>query len=307
MSSEPDSPSYTRMSGKSMFGSQELSQRTSAPSYGFGSSTRTHASKVFQGAEHVKTYNYGVASPGPCYNPRSAMGKQPEGGNATMPQWQFGTERRFSQRRAGTSPGPGAYDADSAVGRQLSSHRETSPKHGFGTSNRAHMSKLFISQEHAQNAYGQTSPGPASVANASSQLGGPKYGFGTAARFSRTAQKQGSDWDSPGPAAYDVSASATSGVGAQMSSRCESQPQFGFGTSERRHRMKQFVSPNHARAEGGIHSCSPGPAAYGTNSSIGNQRTTRGQTAPTWGFSKATRFRSNSDDTGTPGPGAYAT
>eukprot|EP00965_Chrysotila_dentata_P233189 6199440-Pleurochrysis_carterae.AAC.2 len=94
-----------RMSGKSTFGSQELSQRTSAPSYGFGSSTRTHASKVFQGAEHVKTYNYGVASPGPCYNPRSAMGKQPEGGNATMPQWQFGTERRFSQRRAGTSPG----------------------------------------------------------------------------------------------------------------------------------------------------------------------------------------------------------
>ena len=41
------------------------------------------------------------------------------------------------------------------------------------------------------------------------------------------------------------------------------------------------------------------------SSSIGSQPSTRGKTAPGWGFGKANRFRDNYD-TGTPGPGAYA-
>lgn len=288
-----------------MLGSQELSHRQTPPSYGFGSSTRTHAAKVFQGAEHAKTYNYGAETPGARYNSPSAVGVQREGGKSSLPQWQFGTDERFSRRPRGPVPGPGTYDADSALGKQLYSARSTNPRYGFGTSSRGNSAKLFISQEHAKNEFGHNSPGPAFINNAHTQLAGSKYGFGTAARFSRVAQKQGSDWDSPGPAAYDTSA-GTTGVGSQLSSRCESQPRFGFGSSERSHRAKMFVSDTHARSVAGEHACSPGPAVYHGPSSIGAQRSTRGQTAPTWGFSKASRFRTNSDDTGTPGPGAYA-
>jgi len=288
-----------------MFGQQELSHRPSPPSYGFGSSTRGNASKMFMGAEHAKTYNYGAETPGPRYQLVNAIGTQQEGGKSTHPQWAFGTDERFGDRRKQTSPGPGAYDGDSALNKQIYSQRSTHPKYGFGTGGRTHTAKLFISQAHAEADYGTASPGPAYINNAHSQLSGAKYGFGTAERFSRVAQKQGSDWDSPGPTAYDTS-SGTTGTGVQQSSRCISQPSFGFGSSTRHHRAKLFVSDGHSRSNGGAHACSPGPSVYGPTSSMGTQATTRGQSSSSWGFSKASRFRPHSDDTGTPGPGAYA-
>jgi len=289
-----------------MFGTQELSHRPSPPNYGFGSSTRSNASKLFVGAEHAKTYNYGAESPGPRYESVSAVGTQQEGGKNSNPQWRFGTDERFGDRRKAGSPGPGAYDTDSAIGKQTYSQRSTFPRYGFGTGGRSHSAKLFISTAHASSDYGQASPGPAYINNSRSCLGeAEKYGFGTAERFSRIAQKQGSDWDSPGPAAYDTSA-GTTGVGVQQSSRVVSQPAFGFGSSTRHHRSRLFVSDGHSRSNGGAHACSPGPAVYPSTSSIGSQYSTRGHTSPGWGFSKASRFRNGSDDTGTPGPGAYA-
>ena len=52
--------------GKSMFGTQELSSRRTAPAHGFGSSTRNHAAKIFMGSEHAKTSSLPI-TPGPCY------------------------------------------------------------------------------------------------------------------------------------------------------------------------------------------------------------------------------------------------
>ena len=49
---------------------------------------------------------------------------------------------------------------------------------------------------------------------------------------------------------------------------------------------------------------SPGPC-YSLTSSVGAQPSTRGRTAPGWGFGKSNRF-AVARDTGTPGPGAYA-
>ena len=42
-----------------------------------------------------------------------------------------------------------------------------------------------------------------------------------------------------------------------------------------------------------------------TRGALVAQASTRGRTAPTWGFGTANRFR-DKYDTGTPGPGAYA-
>lgn len=297
-----------------MFGTQELSHRPSPPAFGFGSSTRGNASKLFIGAEHAKTYNYGSDTPGPRYNSISAVGTQQEGGKNSNPQWRFGTDERFGVRRKAESPGPGAHETDSAIGKQLYSARSTFPRYGFGTGGRTQSAKLFISAAHASSDYGAASPGPAYINNCRSSLASettseyssaPKYGFGTAERFSRVAQKLGSNWDTPGPAGYDTSA-GTTGVGVQQSSRVVSQPSFGFGSSTRHQRSRLFVSDGHSRSNGGAHACSPGPAVYPSTSSIGSQYSTRGHTSPGWGFSKASRFRTGSDDTGTPGPGAYA-
>lgn len=55
------------------------------------------------------------------------------------------------------------------------------------------------------------------------------------------------------------------------------------------------------------HVNTPGPGVYALNSSIGKQATSRGRSAPTWGFGKASRFDSKMYASDTPGPGSYAT
>ena len=81
------------LQGKSMFGDQTLSNRRSAPSHGFGSSTRGHANKVFMGSEHAKTSSLSC-TPGPCYEMGSSCGSQGDSGKVSPPQWRFGTVDR---------------------------------------------------------------------------------------------------------------------------------------------------------------------------------------------------------------------
>ena len=51
----------------------------------------------------------------------------------------------------------------------------------------------------------------------------------------------------------------------------------------------------------------PGPPAYNIPNGIGIQPTSRGRSAPSWGFSKDRRYKDNTYETISPGPGAYAT
>jgi len=81
-----------------------------------------------------------------------------------------------------------------------------------------------------------------------------------------------------------------------------------YGTVRREHIAKVFVSDMHAKSSGGsFSSFSPGPNAYSPAPSIGIQATSRGRSAPSWGFGKSTRFKQGAYETGSPGPGAYAT
>ena len=293
-----DADGPTRITGKSMFGPQVLSQRHTAAAHGFGSSTRAHASKLFIGGEHAKLSSaQNSDTPGPHYATLGSVGTQAEGGKPSPPTWKLGKADRFvhdryAARFQGASPGPGTYNHGSSVGRQPFSTNTTFPKYGFGTSNREQCSKLFVSSQHSVG--GSQSPGPASVGQMS-ELSGSKYGFGTERRLG-TSREDAASAAIPGPGAYRT----TSSVGFQHSSSHQTQPAFGFGSSNREHAAKLYVSNAMSRGSG----YSPGPC-YSLTSSVGAQPSTRGRTAPGWGFGKSNRF-AVARDTGTPGPGAYA-
>jgi len=283
------------MRSKSMFGDQPLSTRRTAPAHGFGSSTRAHSSKIFAGGL-AAAKNVGHDTPGPRYNLPSHSGTRYSFGTAAR----FGVPDRFADMTTSISPGPGAYNNTSSVGKQIYSTNKTFPLYGFGTSDRNMASRVFISPKHAESGnYGMSSPGPAFINNSVSGMEGSKYGFGTDGRFTREQRQLSDSSEMPGPGTYSNDAAH-----AQFSSREVKQPSFGFGTSNREHAAKVFVSSAHAAGSGAF-VYSPGPASYRSNSSIGSQASTRGRTAPTWGFGTANRFR-DKYDTGTPGPGAYA-
>ena len=94
------------MSTRSMFGDQVYSKRRSAPAFGFGSSTRAQAGKVFMSQEHAKLATPGF-SPGPsAYTLRASVGAQVDGSKRSSPMWIFGTAERFSvAKRADANPG----------------------------------------------------------------------------------------------------------------------------------------------------------------------------------------------------------
>jgi len=310
-----DDMGRSTMKGKSMFGTQELSQRKSAPSHGFGSSTRNHASKVFMGPEHAKTSAPSV-TPGPCYEVAGACGNQHDSGKVSPPQWCFGTADRFSGGARKRTPGPGTYENVSSIGKQDLSNRSSFPLYGFGTVDRHMASKVFISPPHAASTYGQASPGPAAmytkagacgIQSDSGKVSPPKYGFGTDDRWTRLTRGLSDSGDLPGPGSYQPT-SITS-LGANHESRTTTQPQYGFGTSNREHISKVFVSDMHAKSSAAIAGGggTPGAGTYNLNSSIGTQHTSRGRSASSWGFGKANRFDGKAYDNGTPGPGSYAT
>ena len=66
-------------------GKQTQSKAVTEGSFGFGTSTRDHAEKVFIGKEQAKVF-FGMESPGPAaYKVSSGVGKQPESRNTTEP------------------------------------------------------------------------------------------------------------------------------------------------------------------------------------------------------------------------------
>lgn len=197
-------------SAPSSIGRMVDSTHESAAQFGFGSSNRDHAAKVFLSAEQAKI-NFGLGSPGPsAYTARSGVGPQYSSRNETAPIYGFGSEERFRYDfvdRAKKLPGAGQYNTTSAVGVQTQSSKKTMPIFGFGSSTRGNRDKVYISAEHEKSSFGQGSPGPASLGPAafvglgkqvsSQKHSGAKYSFGTSERAALTTNTN------PGPGAYD--------------------------------------------------------------------------------------------------------
>ena len=152
------------MTTRSMFGSQPLSARRSAASYGFGSSTRDHQAKLFISQAHSATAGYGLGSPGPAtYGLRASVGRQEDARKASAPSYGFSTNERFTVSKdtdAANAP-LGGFSA-SSFGNQASSSTASQPRFGFGSAERNQMERVFISEEHNKSMFGKHSPGPCS-------------------------------------------------------------------------------------------------------------------------------------------------
>lgn len=288
-------------------GNQVASKKVSAPAYGFGSSTRQQANKVYMSAEHSRLSSSGN-SPGPsAYSLRSAVGTQADARKVSAPTWQFGSAERFTYEKKSTAnPGPGQYTERSAFGGQVSSAKETQPIYGFGSSERHHVANCFVSEEHNKSRHGKDSPGPMvyklkgafNKQDVSRQKNAPTWVFGSTNRFKYDHVKRAAS--SPGPGAYSLSQA----VGAQVSSTKQSAPCPGFGTSDRDHMAKVYLSPEHEKMMAGVHS--PGPVSYTLAESTGKQAQSKNASMPSWGFGTANRWTADkSTNASSPGPGSY--
>jgi len=270
---------------KSMFGEQVRSTSRSAPSFGFGTSSRHGPSRT-------------SASPGPsAYTMPQAVGTQPDSRKNSSSQYGFGSNGRFKDK-AKMGPGPAAYDMPPGVGRQVDSGKTNQPRFGFGTENSSNQ----------QPAHGVASPGPIYSLNAavgSQQLSQretqPSWNFTTEHRF-KSDQQRHTISPGPGPGAYRHHNS----VGPQIASTKASSQRTVFGTSSREHMSKVFISTEHGKAYAG--KSSPGPASYSLHNATGRQPASKYRTAPGWGFGTAGRFTREKivqRQTATPGPGSY--
>ena len=249
---------------KSMLGAQVSSARMSAPAYGFGSSTRDQAEKIFMSREHSKLASKSI-SPGPAgYTMRSTVGPQVDGAILSQPMWAFGSDKRFNgEIPKDKVPGPGSYDSRSALGAQVSANYHSQPAFGLGSSTRDGVRKVYISEKHSSSIFtGATSPGPATYSlNAavgkqagSTKANQPNWVFGSNKRFLDPTLLTSAKL--PGPDAY----TAHSGLGPQVASPKRSSPLPGFGSSTRDHQSKLFLSPGHEKTNYGKQS--PGPCTY---------------------------------------------
>jgi len=294
------SGSMQTMRGKSMFGEQPLSTRASAANHGFGTSTRAHQAKLFAGGL-AAAKSVDPSTPGPRYHLPNHVGTR----------YSFGSQKRFGvpghrSAAAAVSPGPGAYNNTSSVGRQVYSTNKSFPHYGFGTSDRDMAARVFISAAHAECGpnFG-ASPGPAFINNSGCGMGdnSQKFGFGTDGRWTREQRRLNDASEQPGPGTYTMDA-AQGQYSSSGRQREVKEPSYGFGTSNRAHAAKLYISKAHAEGSGGAFVYSPGPASYTLTPSMGGQASTRGRTAPMSSFGKASRWSDRVDTT--PGPGAYA-
>ena len=268
---------------KSMLGTQVSSAHESSPSFGFGSSTREQAAKVFLSSEHAKLASTSF-SPGPAvYMLRSTIGTQPDGRITSAPQWAFGTSDRFRALNGAAFPGPGAYAQRTSMGAQIDGVQPSQPIYGFGSSTRDGVKKVYLSEQHSSSLFtGANSPGPATYTLNSSvgkqglspKLNQPSWLFGSCPRFQNPALKISASL--PSPTAY----TAAPGVGPQTSSTKRSAPMPGFGTSNRAHVAKMFLSPEHEKVNYGV--ASPGPLTY--------LPPKQGKTAASYGFGTCDRW-----------------
>lgn len=195
-------------------GPQVIGRYKTEPLAGFGTAERKHVRKVFVSQEHQKTDMHGLDGPGPIYNLKSTLGRQPDSAMRNPPQWGFTTAGRNSLSNlalAHATPGP-AYNLRASVGPQVDSTKPGAPTPGFGASTRDTRAKLFISTEHEKGVFGNNSPGPAAnyklpasvgpqVLSRDKNAGRPS--FSRASRWASYEREVRSN-TTPGPGNYNV-------------------------------------------------------------------------------------------------------
>jgi hypothetical protein len=233
------------------FGNLPLSYEKTAPNFGFGSSKKNDADKVYGGEEMAKTANLCRHSPGPIYkyNEEDKYKKLPKWGfgtdtkmKPTKPKYdfyendrffddpieadqnrkkkvlapKFGTEPRFPVNTFEKSPGPG-YDPKEKP------NKKTEPKYTFGFRRQKGSQNALINQTSTTKSVGPGRYVPESSMNPSNKKNSPRWSLSKAGRFV-TGIKAVDKHQT-----YDT----RTAVGKQFVSKKRTAPSCTFGTAPR--------------------------------------------------------------------------
>ena len=128
----------------------------------------------------------------------------------------------------------------------------------------------------------------------------PSWVFGSSQRFKDPDLERHKK--TPAADAY----SQPNGLGPQPSSTKRSAPLPGFGSSNRDHAAKVFLTPEHQKANFGKQS--PGPVMYTLTPGVGKQTLSVRREAPSYGFGTNDRWYTRKiamRAANNPAPGAY--
>lgn len=295
-----DARSHSRSHQRSQMGPQVLSEKRSAPSIGFGSSSRfDFKNTVFLSKAHSNAITP-VWTPGPgAYGLAAAVGAQPMSEKRSAASCGFGTDARFADlmrtiHAAQKMPAPGDYKPPQAFGEQMQSGKSTSGSVAFATAKRENN---ICYKGFEEAFYARDSPGPGTykaysglgkqLANGKYSQNGPR--FGKDAKPSDPNKKNDIERTAagiPGPGEYPLA--STIGVG---------KPRAPFGTSTRGDDVgslaalkKDMMAAQHV----------PMYKQYG---SIGKQPESYRRNQPSFGFGSSSRFTKSVTES--PGPGTY--
>jgi len=275
---------------RSMCGTQVLSQKSSSPSFSFGSSparVSLHAHKSSRPMILQASVSESMITPGPIYKP-SVTSKW----LGDAPVALFGKEKQRPAAATHSSdissftgksnlPGPGTYGAQSSIGPQSLTRCSSHAAYTFGNA-----------KQHEQAAAVALSPGPIyrveeKLTKKGRQLKAA-YSFGSEVRCGSSTRAS-----TPGPGMYN----SRSSLGFQGDSQMRSGPQRVFGNSVDR---GVYVDVK----------ASPGPIYAGERAACSNQTMSARRSAPIIAFPRAQRFQEFGDlnpdyARSTPGPGDY--
>ena len=275
---------------KSYMGSQVLSQKSSAPSFSFGSGPArlTFTGPVARGKQVLQpsVASGGNESPGPIYNPAPSKKWL---GDAPVPH--FGTQQQRPPSGAAAMdiskltgksvlPGPGNYPLPSSLGKQALGRCHSTSSFAFGTSKQRESAALVT-----------PSPGPVYdlKGTRSGSMDRASYSFGNEIR---TKNKDPS-LKTPGPGVYNT----PSAVGLQVYSTNRSGRIVGFGVPTLQS-SDRGILPLEGRH-------SPGPV-YMVAPACKKQALSTKRSAPRAAFSRADRFKGSTGlEAPGPGPGEY--
>lgn len=275
-------------STRSTMGSQVNSNKSSAPSFSFGSGPAriqfTGAAAKGSQVLQASVPSGGNESPGPIYNPapvRKWLGDAPHPHFGTAEQRPAsGAASQEISKLTGKSntPGPGSYIAPSSVGKQPLGRCYSTAAFSFGT------------QKQRESAAKATpSPGPVYEPRSTrmGEMVTAAYSFGNEIRL-----KNRESMRTPGPGVYNT----VTACGPQVSSTQRSAPLNGFGQPSVSSSGRGILPLE------GRHS--PGPI-YMNHPGCKKQVLSQKRSANTQAFGRASRFDQSQYTNGGPGPGEY--
>lgn len=286
---------------RSSLGKQVQSERETSAIWGFGTSGRDAASKIYISREFDKILP-GNNSQGPVYKAYASIGPQPESKYQSLPAPGFGSAARSERLDKNGVPGPGAYECDASIGPTLDSRRESAPRTVFGTASRDVYASL-PDELLKTVASGRGTPAPgtySAIPGACGKQIDSRYPSSSSHRAASARRFDSRDTrrDYPAAGAYE---SAYNSVGRQFLSNKKTVSSTKIGTSNRDAANKIFISKEHEKSAYGMNS--PGPAAGVVIAACAPQKLSAKKSYPSWGFGTSARSKGYANDV--PGPGSY--